>query len=74
MPFFFLTGNHDLNTQASKAVWKERFGSERSYYHFVYKNVLFLMPSTEDPTKDPADLHKLSPERYREIEESYAAV
>ena len=74
MPFFFLAGNHDLNTQASKKAWKERFGSERSYYHFVYKNVLFLMLSTEDPPKDPADLGKLSPDRYRAIAEGYAAV
>jgi hypothetical protein len=74
MPFFFLAGNHDLNTQTSQAALEERLGSDRTYYHFVYKNVLFLMLSTEDPPKDPADLGKLSPEKYSAIAEGYAAV
>jgi hypothetical protein len=71
MPFFFVPGNHDINTDASLKVWRERFGGNRDYYHFVYKNVLFLMVSTEDPPKQPADLEKLSPERYKLISESY---
>ena len=71
MPFFFVPGNHDINTPASVKVWRERFGDGRDYYHFVYKNVLFLMINTEDPPKQPADLEKLSPERYQLIVESY---
>jgi len=47
MPFFYVAGNHDLGDPASVAVWQERLG--RSYYHFVYKDVLFLCMNTEDP-------------------------
>jgi hypothetical protein len=32
-------------------VWFERVGANRGYSHFVYKDVLFLMLSTEDPPK-----------------------
>jgi len=56
MPFFFVPGNHDLNYDASIKLWRERFGDERGYYHFVYKDVLFLMVNTEDLPKTVADL------------------
>ncbi len=46
MPFFFLAGNHDLSYPPAKEVWKRRFGP--SYYHFLYKNALFLCINTED--------------------------
>jgi 3',5'-cyclic AMP phosphodiesterase CpdA len=74
MPFFFLPGNHDLNNPASLKVWHERHGGRREYYHFIYKNVLFLMINTEDPPKDPVTLEKSDPERYKLIGEAYAAV
>jgi Calcineurin-like phosphoesterase len=47
MPFFYLPGNHDITNKVMEADWKRRFG--RSYYHFVYRNVLFLCINTEDP-------------------------
>ncbi len=47
MPFFYVVGNHDKGDPASVDVWRERLG--RSYYHFVYKGVLFLCMDTEDP-------------------------
>jgi 3',5'-cyclic AMP phosphodiesterase CpdA len=47
MPFFYLPGNHDLYNPQMHDKWKEMFG--RRYYHFVYKNVLFLMLNSEDP-------------------------
>ena len=46
MPFFYLPGNHDIQNQVMAQVWKERFGP--SYYHFVYRDVLFLCLNTED--------------------------
>jgi 3',5'-cyclic AMP phosphodiesterase CpdA len=46
MPFFYVAGNHDVSKLGEKA-WKEKFG--RRYYHFVYKNVLFLMLCADDP-------------------------
>lgn len=47
MPFFFVLGNHDLSNDVMVDVWRERFG--RPYYHFVYRDVLFLCLDTEDP-------------------------
>jgi hypothetical protein len=47
MPFFYVPGNHDHGTKKTAALWKEKFG--RSYYHFLYNNVLFLCLNTEDP-------------------------
>jgi len=56
-PVFHTGGNHDLTGEVLQRVWEERYG--RRYYHFVYKNVLFLVLDTEDNT----------PERIREIYE-----
>ena len=46
-PFFYLPGNHDITNQVMADVWKKRFG--KTHYHFVYKDVLFLMLNSEDP-------------------------
>jgi predicted phosphodiesterase len=54
-PVFYVGGNHDLSGSVLQGVWDERIG--RRYYHFVYKNVLFLVLDTEDNT----------PERTQEI-------
>jgi hypothetical protein len=54
-PIFYVGGNHDLTGEVLQRVWDERYG--RRYYHFVYKNVLFLVLDTEDNT----------PERMQEI-------
>ena len=74
MPFFFLPGNHDINNPASLEVWRERFGGSREYYHFRYKDVLFLMVSTEDPPKNTDDLLENDPERAAEIAEAYHGI
>ncbi|MFC2043215.1 metallophosphoesterase family protein [Chloroflexota bacterium] len=71
MPFFFLPGNHDIFSETAIKIWAERFGSEQAYYHFVYKNVLFLMVNTEDPPKTVADLQRTSPELYHRIAVNY---
>ncbi|MSR83524.1 MAG: hypothetical protein EXS58_11485 [Candidatus Latescibacteria bacterium] len=47
MPFFYVPGNHDISNPAMVEKWKERRG--RPYYHFVYRDVLFLVLDTEDP-------------------------
>lgn len=49
-PVFYVGGNHDLTGEFMRRVWAERLG--RSYYHFVYKNVLFLVLDTEDNTAE----------------------
>jgi predicted phosphodiesterase len=46
MPFFYVRGNHDVNFPATREVWQERHGP--NYYHFVYKDVLFIVLDTED--------------------------
>ncbi len=47
MPFFYVPGNHDLANKVEDQLWAEKFG--RRYYDFVYRDVLFLMLSSEDP-------------------------
>jgi serine/threonine-protein phosphatase CPPED1 len=47
MPFFYVPGNHDLTNKEMVADWSGRFG--RKYYHFIYKNVLFMAINSEDP-------------------------
>ncbi len=51
-PVFYVTGNHDLSSEAAREVWESRFGSP--YYHFLYKDVLFLVLNTEDTTLERA--------------------
>lgn len=48
MPFFYVVGNHDMGNNIMRDVWQARYG-KRDYYHFIYKNVLFLAVNTEDP-------------------------
>lgn len=47
MPFFYVPGNHDLASKELIEAWNGHYG--RKYYHFVYKNVLFLAVNSEDP-------------------------
>ena len=52
MPFFFVRGNHDVSYPEAREVWKDRHGP--SYYHFVYRDVLFLVLDSEDaPRLEP---------------------
>lgn len=74
MPFFFLPGNHDINNPPSVNVWKERHGGTRQYYYFRYRNVLFLMISTEDPPKDTDALRKQDSAHAEMIDAAYASV
>lgn len=46
MPFFYVPGNHDIGNPMMEREFRKRFGSP--YYHFVYKNALFLTVNTED--------------------------
>ena len=51
MPFFYVAGNHDISNPIGESVWVERLG--RAYYHFRYRDVLFLCLCTEDPPGTP---------------------
>ncbi|HMO35757.1 MAG TPA: metallophosphoesterase, partial [Gemmatales bacterium] len=61
MPFFHVPGNHDTSNDAMTEHWKARFG--QLYYHFVYKNVLFLCLHTEDFPKGERQATRISPEQ-----------
>ena len=47
MPFFYTVGNHDVSNDVMRDLWLRRHG--RDYYHFVYRDVLFISLNTEDP-------------------------
>ena len=49
-PVFHVGGNHDLTNSDMWQVWEQRYG--KRYYHFVYKDVLFLVLDTEDNSAD----------------------
>ena len=54
VPFFYTAGNHDLSNPLMTQLWERRLG--KTYWHFVYDNVLFISLNTEDPTMDlPAE-------------------
>ncbi len=46
MRFFYVPGNHDIWDPEARKQWEKRFGP--TYYHFLYKDVLFLCLNTED--------------------------
>jgi hypothetical protein len=56
MPFFYVPGNHDIRSPLTERLWREQLG--RRYYHFVYKGVLFLALSTEDPPRSGGHLSR----------------
>ncbi|WP_193163908.1 metallophosphoesterase family protein [Microbulbifer hainanensis] len=47
MPFFRVIGNHDLGNDTMRKVWESRYGP--TYYHFKYRDCLFLALNSEDP-------------------------
>ena len=52
--FFYVAGNHDYTNEVIKNEWFKRFGTD--YYHFLYKNVLFICLNSEyghTALKDP---------------------
>jgi 3',5'-cyclic AMP phosphodiesterase CpdA len=52
MPFFYVPGNHDITyeNEVMLKIWKRRLG--RSYYHFIYHDVLFLCLNSEGVLKE----------------------
>lgn len=49
MPFFRTVGNHDVGNETMKEIWLQRHGP--TFYHFVYRDVLFLVLNSEDPPR-----------------------
>lgn len=46
MRYFYVPGNHDISNEVMREEWLKRYG--RPYFHFVYKDVLFLCMDTND--------------------------
>ncbi len=46
MPFFYVPGNRDYMYDVMARIWEEKLGP--SYYHFIYKDVLFLCLNSEE--------------------------
>ena len=68
-PFFYVPGNHDLANPVMLDLWRERFGP--TYYHFVYKDVLFLCLNSEDQLRG-AGRGTIGDEQYAYIERTLA--
>ncbi len=66
-PVFYTGGNHDLTNPDMWQVFEERYG--RRYYHFIYKDVLFLVLDTEDnPPEFQRDFFRIRAEAIEVIE------
>jgi hypothetical protein len=66
-PVFHVGGNHDLTHPEMWKVWDERYG--KRYYHFIYKDVLFLVLDTEDnPPEIEMQIFKVREEALRIVE------
>ena len=66
MPFFRTPGNHDIANRVAQQVWKDRYGA--TYYHFTYKNVLFVVLDTEDPPREAPPGMKEKIELYNRLQ------
>lgn len=44
-PFFYTPGNHDYSNNVMADLWAKKFGP--SFYHFTYRDVLFVVLNTE---------------------------
>jgi len=66
MPFFRTPGNHDIANDIAADVWRERHGA--TYYHFVYKDVLFLALNSEDTPREAPEGIKEKLELYNRLQ------
>ncbi len=58
VPFFYVAGNHDYTNPVMADIWKKRLGP--TYYHFKYKDVLFLcLNSEEDKANEGGQFTKI---------------
>jgi len=66
MPFFRTTGNHDIANRVAQQVWKDRYGT--TYYHFVYRDTLFVVLDTEDPPRQAPEGMEEKIETYNRLQ------
>ncbi len=74
MPFFLCAGNHDISNMPMSDEWNRKFG--RSYYHFVYRNTLFVVLNSEQNPKKgiPYTINKEQQEWFAEVMKANADV
>ncbi len=68
MPFFYVPGNHDITNTTMAEIWEKRYG--KTYYHFLYKNVLFLCMNSESHILSGGSKETINPEQieyFREV-------
>lgn len=46
VPFFYVSGNHDISNSWMQQEWIRRYG--QSHYYFIYRNTLFLCLNSQD--------------------------
>jgi hypothetical protein len=63
MPFFYVSGNHDISNLVMQRLWNRKFG--RSYYHFRYHDVLFLCLNTEELPRLPDAKYRITAEQQK---------
>lgn len=68
MPFFLVRGNHDVNFPPTKEAWTDLFGP--GYYHFVYKDALFIALDTEDAERPFPENMEEDIKTYNQLKES----
>ena len=66
MPFFRTPGNHDIANLVAQQVWLDRYGA--TYYHFVYRDVLFVVLDSEDPPREAPEGIKEKIEVYNRLQ------
>lgn len=49
-PVIYVGGNHDVSSELERVIWGERY--DPTYYHFRYRDVLFLVLDSEDMTAE----------------------
>jgi hypothetical protein len=72
MPFFYVPGNHDITNKVQLQQWGQRYG--KRYYHFTYKNALFLSLCSENPPNDISAVDKEQRAWIKKILEANAGV
>jgi hypothetical protein len=69
VPFFYTPGNHDITNAVMDSVYRARFGP--TFYHFVYKDVLFMCLNSEDQFRG-AGRGTISDDQYEYIKKTLA--
>ncbi len=70
MPYFYMPGNHDVTNNLLVKKWETLYG--KTYYHFVYKGVLFMVLNSEEEGEERISAAQAG--YFREVLERYPNV